>query len=799
MADIANIGFGADTGALSDAKVKIDALVPAAGRAERASERLNKMLDAGAKSALSAAKADVAKANAVLSAAKASDTATKADISAASAAKRKATATLDAVKASQASAAAARAEASAIEKVAAANNNATAAAKRRTSVPSVGRSGFTDSQGPRPWGDDRPVVPGPNDVQQTAGAFKANVGNIAAQFQDIGVTAAMGMNPLLIALQQGTQLSMAMGGGVRALVAALATVFSPAAILTIALVALAAALIQIVDWTSLAQSGLNALATVLPMVAQGVAVLGAAIAIAFAPAALVIFWNTFLMIAAGIATLIGGIVATVGAIPLAIGLILADLYIFRDEWNQVLGFDLIGVVKSAVNLIIGAFVGAYHDIAFLWAQFPDVIGAAAVGAVNLAIKAINGLMSVTVGHLNKLIAGANTLLTLGGTIDGPTIGNIETPAFDELANEAADRLAGAVGKRNEQLQKDLTTDYLGAMGGAIQAGAERASAKLLEFSAGLGVDAGKGKGGAKGASGGKSETDKFEDIVNGAERSIAALQAERDAIGMSEEATARLKYETQLLNEAKQKGISLAEPERAKLIALAGDMARLESETKKAKEALDFSRDATKSFVSDLRAGLQEGKSLWESFINAALNLSNKLIDRGLNMIIDKLFEMGSATSQVGGGGGGFLSWITKGIGALFGGGGDPWAGMRSVTANAKGNAFSNSVITKPTMFAFGKGGSQLGIMGEKDDEAVMPLKRGPDGSLGVQMHGGGGSSSQQVSNNVEVTNQYIMSGAISEAAVVAQIQAAGEKTKEDVKKSVVGWLDTYSRDGAFA
>ncbi len=30
--------------------------------------------------------------------------------------------------------------------------------------------------------------------------------NIAAQFQDIGVTAAMGMNPLQIALQQGTQL-----------------------------------------------------------------------------------------------------------------------------------------------------------------------------------------------------------------------------------------------------------------------------------------------------------------------------------------------------------------------------------------------------------------------------------------------------------------------------------------------------------------------------------------------------------------------------------------------------------------
>jgi prefoldin subunit 5 len=73
--------------------------------------------------------------------------------------------------------------------------------------------------------------------------------NIAAQFQDIGVTAAMGMSPMMIALQQGTQLSAALGpmgaaGAVKSLGAAFASVISPVSLVTIGLVAGTAALIQ---------------------------------------------------------------------------------------------------------------------------------------------------------------------------------------------------------------------------------------------------------------------------------------------------------------------------------------------------------------------------------------------------------------------------------------------------------------------------------------------------------------------------------------------------------------------------
>jgi hypothetical protein len=55
--------------------------------------------------------------------------------------------------------------------------------------------------------------------------------------------------------------------------------------------------------------------------------------------------------------------------------------------------------------------------------------------------------------------------------------------------------------------------------------------------------------------------------------------------------------------------------------------------------------------------------------------------------------------------------------------------------AFAKGGAFTNTIVTKPTTFAFAKG---TGLMGESGPEAIMPLKRGANGSLGVQSSGGG-------------------------------------------------------------
>lgn len=85
-----------------------------------------------------------------------------------------------------------------------------------------------------------------------SGPNRFNTANIAAQFQDIAVTSAMGMSPIQIALQQGTQLSAVlneMGRGkdvVRGLGAAFASVVSPVSLVTIGVIAAGAALAQYV-------------------------------------------------------------------------------------------------------------------------------------------------------------------------------------------------------------------------------------------------------------------------------------------------------------------------------------------------------------------------------------------------------------------------------------------------------------------------------------------------------------------------------------------------------------------------
>lgn len=76
--------------------------------------------------------------------------------------------------------------------------------------------------------------------------------------------------------------------------------------------------------------------------------------------------------------------------------------------------------------------------------------------------------------------------------------------------------------------------------------------------------------------------------------------------------------------------------------------------------------------------------------------------------------------------------------------------GDSGYSAFAKGGAFTNQIVTKPTYFKFAKGsGFGTGLMGEAGPEAIMPLTRGADGSLGVTASGLGGSN---VEINIPVT-----------------------------------------------
>lgn len=71
------------------------------------------------------------------------------------------------------------------------------------------------------------------------------------------------------------------------------------------------------------------------------------------------------------------------------------------------------------------------------------------------------------------------------------------------------------------------------------------------------------------------------------------------------------------------------------------------------------------------------------------------------------------------------------------------------VSAFAKGGAFTNTVVNKPTLFPFVNG---TGLMGEAGPEAIMPLSRNSSGQLGVKISGGSASSGK--AGNVQIINQ---------------------------------------------
>ena len=62
--------------------------------------------------------------------------------------------------------------------------------------------------------------------------------------------------------------------------------------------------------------------------------------------------------------------------------------------------------------------------------------------------------------------------------------------------------------------------------------------------------------------------------------------------------------------------------------------------------------------------------------------------------------------------------------------------GKNGILPFAKGG-----IVTKPTLFKYADGGSgRFGLMGEAGSEAIMPLRRGRNGKLGVESSGGVGN-----------------------------------------------------------
>lgn len=181
-------------------------------------------------------------------------------------------------------------------------------------------------------------------------------------------------------------------------------------------------------------------------------------------------------------------------------------------------------------------------------------------------------------------------------------------------------------------------------------------------------------------------------------------------------------------------------------------------------------------FVDTLSGALSGNKTSWEDWSKSVLQSMQKVI---LNaMLVNSIKGLGGA---------GFMSMFSGGSSAAAGDAGGLFSSgaFDNLTLNAKGgayaseglSAYSNSIVNTPTYFAFAKG---AGLMGEAGPEAIMPLTRSADGSLGVRMVGGESASG---GNGDTIIHQHFNISGNGDAALRQAMEEAARKGANDGAK----------------
>lgn len=200
--------------------------------------------------------------------------------------------------------------------------------------------------------------------------------------------------------------------------------------------------------------------------------------------------------------------------------------------------------------------------------------------------------------------------------------------------------------------------------------------------------------------------------------------------------------------------------------------------------------------VDNMADALNGNKADWADWANSVLSELQKVLLRAI--LVNSLKSAGG-------------SGILGSLGGMFGGassGGSTPSGAydsaaSGLTLNAKGGVydspdlsqFRNGIVNSPTMFAFAKG---AGLMGEAGPEAIMPLTRTADGSLGVRMVDDAVSSVSAGGNSIQQTIQqhFTISGNGDAALKQAMQEAAAKGARDGAKKARQDMLSDFQTNG---
>lgn len=167
---------------------------------------------------------------------------------------------------------------------------------------------------------------------------------------------------------------------------------------------------------------------------------------------------------------------------------------------------------------------------------------------------------------------------------------------------------------------------------------------------------------------------------------------------------------------------------------------------------VDMTRERTSGMMFDLLTGTQNFK---QSMLGLMTSMTQSIIQQLIDLAMQALLTRTILSTFMNIGSGLLGGAASAGTGTAGSGAMGMPTGWQGYVPNAKGgvyaspslSAFSGQIVSNPTLFAFARG---AGLMGEAEPEAIMPLKRGADGSLGVRAIGGGQQSA--AAPNVYIT-----------------------------------------------
>lgn len=577
---------------------------------------------------------------------------------------------------------------------------------------------------------DIDAIKGRNTVMAaTAKVSTGNYGytsNIAAQFQDIGVTAAMGMSPLQIALQQGTQLSAVFndlkhtGQGVgSALAAAFTSIISPVSLVTIGLVAASAAAIQyfskVGSSTVDADEAIKRHADIIKAVkaAYGEAANGLSDYVAQSQSELAATARTSLKDLQAVAT-------DARTEFLDSFLPNGSLWGRLGVERQFLPFkSALEDFRDSARTGRPDFMALRSEVERLVATDPKGLRAAGDALLSASSSAANAERRVRSAENAIAVIGGTAEAQLGSLADLNKalreLAGIAVPALNESERAASvyrQAIAAAQGAEDRASARSAYEAALQRIGNqnptVINSDGNQTSVPLPGTKPITLGDA-PSKAEKSAATAAQRAADAYRDLKKSAQDRIEQMQLEAQVSGLTGIAADTLRFKQELLQATGDKGRKATPEQRAEIEKLG--KAYEEAATKAAKlqlqsnlqfdreqlgrstfdqqianglrsaglaidfdsyEAglirtnlqLQYARELVGDINSTFWSGIEQGKGLWESFGDAGVSALKKIADTLMNDVLNSIFSVQSAGSSSGG----LFSSLLGGLGSLFGG-----------------------------------------------------------------------------------------------------------------------------------